>query len=196
MKAYQIVAQPASEERGGKPLEEATHPHPGPLPQGEGSAAKIVERFGSLKRAFSLVRRVTGDEEWQASRKRRIEDLTVYLALAKFRKRPPISKLPRGLQRDIREFFGTYKRACELADELLFQAGSAEAVDEACCRSPLGKFVAKRPLHSSFGPGIARTAVADLRGMRAGLLGRNRRRNARQAAPFFGQGFVPGLSGF
>ena len=64
-----------------------------------------------------------------------------HLALARFRKRPPISKLPRGLQRDIREFFGTYKSACELADQLLFQAGRAQAIDEACQHSPIGKLL-------------------------------------------------------
>jgi len=42
--------------------------------------------------------------------------VTVYLALARFRKRPAISVLPVGLQRDIREFFGSYKNACEQAD--------------------------------------------------------------------------------
>jgi DNA phosphorothioation-associated putative methyltransferase len=84
---------------------------------------------------------VTGTEEWEKIRQRRTEDLLVYLALARFRKRPPISKLPRGLQRDIREFFGTYKRACQQADELLFRAGQAEAIDEACQRAAVGKLL-------------------------------------------------------
>ena len=104
-------------------------------------AEGIVERFGSLKRAFALIRRVTGGEEWERIRTRRMEDLLVYLALARFRKRPPNSKLPRGLQRDIHTFFGTYKSACEQADQLLFQAGRPEAIDEACQRSTIGKLL-------------------------------------------------------
>ena len=32
-------------------------------------------------------------------------------------------------------FFGSYTNACRLAAELLFKAGDAEAVDEACKRS-------------------------------------------------------------
>ncbi len=104
-------------------------------------AAALSERFGSLKRAFALVRRVTGSEEWDAIARRRTEDLRVYLALARFRKRPPISQLPRELQRDLRAFFGTYTRACSQADALLFRAGSAEAIDEACKRSPIGKLL-------------------------------------------------------
>ena len=105
------------------------------------NAPEIVASFGSLKRAFSVVRRVTGDEEWQVVRRRRTEDLVVYLALARFRKRPPIGKLPVGLQRDIREFFGTYKRACQEADGLLFETGRAEAIDAACQRSAVGKLL-------------------------------------------------------
>jgi DNA phosphorothioation-associated putative methyltransferase len=64
-----------------------------------------------------------------------------YHALGRFRRRPPISALPLGLQRDIRAFFGSYSNACRLADDLLFRAGSAEAVDEACRRSAVGKLL-------------------------------------------------------
>jgi DNA phosphorothioation-associated putative methyltransferase len=94
-----------------------------------------------LKRAFALVRRVTGSAEWEAIRRRRTEDLLVYLALARFRKRPALSQLPRTLQRDMRAFFGTYTKACRQADELLFQAGDAGAIDAACQRSTVGKLL-------------------------------------------------------
>ena len=40
----------------------------------------LIDTFGSLKRAFALVRRVTGAEEWQRLRQERIDDLTVYVA--------------------------------------------------------------------------------------------------------------------
>ncbi len=36
-------------------------------------------------------------------------------------------------------FFGTYKTACQRADDLLFRAGDATAIDDACGRSPVGK---------------------------------------------------------
>jgi DNA phosphorothioation-associated putative methyltransferase len=104
-------------------------------------AEQVVERFGSLKRAFALVRRVTGAAEWDAIRQRRTEDLLVYLALARFRKRPALGQLPRTLQKDIRAFFGTYTKACQRADELLFRAGDAAAIDEACRCSPVGKLL-------------------------------------------------------
>jgi len=104
-------------------------------------AAEVISRFGSLKRAFALVRRVTGADSWETLRRHRTEDLLVYLALARFRKRPPIGQLPRGLRRDIRAFFSTYTAACRQADELLFRAGDAAAIDAACQRSPVGKLL-------------------------------------------------------
>src|SRR5262245_37725060 len=41
----------------------------------------------------------------------------------------------------MRAFFGTYTRACRQADELLFRAGDASAIDEACQRSAVGKLL-------------------------------------------------------
>jgi DNA phosphorothioation-associated putative methyltransferase len=102
---------------------------------------EVTERFGSLKRAFAVVQRVTDEETWELVARRRREDLLVYLALARFRKRPVLSQLPLGLQRDMKAFFGTYTRACAEADELLFKAGDSSAIDEACKRSAIGKLL-------------------------------------------------------
>lgn len=104
-------------------------------------APALIKRFGSLKRAFAAVQRLTGAETWEAIARRRREDLLVYLALARFRKRPAFSLLPLPLQRDMKAFFGTYTRACAEAEELLFRAGDAAAIDEACRRSPVGKIL-------------------------------------------------------
>src|SRR5262249_43478644 len=62
-------------------------------------------------------------------------------ALSRFRRRPTLTQLPRSLQRDLRAFFGSYAKACRQADELLFKAGDANAVDEARRRSPVGKLL-------------------------------------------------------
>jgi DNA phosphorothioation-associated putative methyltransferase len=110
-----------------------------PEPDEFGLAEKVIEEFGSLKRAFALVRRVTGEEDWEVIRQRRKEDMLVYLALARFRKRPAARQLPMGLQRDVRAFFGNYTKAQKQADELLFQAGNPEIIDAACQRSVIGK---------------------------------------------------------
>ena len=115
----------------------------GRLPEGDEfeRSSEVRDIFGSLKRAFALIKRVTGAEEWETIHERRTEDLLVYLALSRFRKRPPLRKLPCRLQVDIRTFFGSYKNACEQADDLLFQAGDPDAIDEACKRSPIGKLL-------------------------------------------------------
>jgi DNA phosphorothioation-associated putative methyltransferase len=52
-----------------------------------------------------------------------------------------MSALPIGLQRDIRAFFGSYANGCQRADDLLFRAGDADAVDDACRRSAVGKLL-------------------------------------------------------
>ena len=65
----------------------------------------------------------------------------MYEILRRFGRRSSISALPVGLPRDIRAFFGSYSNACCVADNLLFRAGSAEAVDEACRQSAVGKLL-------------------------------------------------------
>ena len=112
-----------------------------PDPEEWSRTTEIAERFGSLNRAFGLVRRITGPEDWEQIAQKRREDLLVFLALARFRSRPPISTLPKSLQRDIRSFIGPYTKACREADELLFKAGDAAAIDEACKRSAIGKLL-------------------------------------------------------
>ncbi len=102
-------------------------------------APEIVEVFGSLKRAFSIVKKVTGQDEWDSIHTARVEDLTVYIALSKFGKRLRMGQLPKRTQRDIKAFFGSYKTSCEVADALLFQAGDASMIDQACCESEIGR---------------------------------------------------------
>ncbi len=105
------------------------------LPQ----APAICQAVGSLNRAFGIIRRVTGDEEWKRIQDERSQDLLMYLALSRFDGRPRFSQLPRDLQLDVRAFFATYGRACDTADKLLFSAGDSRKVDEACRTSPVGK---------------------------------------------------------
>lgn len=112
-------------------------PEPDEFPR----SAEVAERFGSLKRGFALIRRITGDDQWEQIAARRSEDMLVYLALARFKRRPQFTLLPRSLQLDIKAFFGTYTKACAKADELLFQAGKADLIDAACKRSPVGKLL-------------------------------------------------------
>ncbi|WP_160164412.1 DNA phosphorothioation-associated putative methyltransferase [Rhodopirellula baltica] len=113
----------------------------GRLPEPDEFAASepVIEVFGSLKRAFALIRRVTSDDDWEVVRKQRSEDSLVYLALANFGQRPKFSELSRKFQRDVKAFFTSYKNACEQADQLMFRAGDPDEIDAACERSTIGR---------------------------------------------------------
>ena len=102
---------------------------------------EIIERLGSMNRAFKLIQKVTNESPWEEIAQKRTEDLLVYLALARFGKRPAISKVPHTIQNDIRAFIGSYKEACGQADDLLYKAGDREEIDAACKRSKVGQLV-------------------------------------------------------
>src|SRR5207253_10381602 len=51
----------------------------------------IQEKFGSLRAALAVVRRVAGDAAWRAAEAAATQDLTVYLAMAAFGGRPKFS---------------------------------------------------------------------------------------------------------
>ena len=112
-----------------------------PGPEEFSESAVTIERFGSLKKAFALIRRVTDEQPWEEIAERRAEDLLVYLALARFGRRPKLSQLPPSNQRDIKAFLGSYRTACARADVLLFRAGDPAAIDTACQRADVGKLV-------------------------------------------------------
>jgi len=112
----------------------------GRLPKdGELADTEICEAFGSVRRAFSVVRRVTGNERWDEIETERADDLLVYLALAHFGRRPRFSGLPSDMQFDVKSLFGSYSKACQQADELLFSAGLTETISEACANAGCGR---------------------------------------------------------
>lgn len=103
------------------------------------TAKDIIKEVGSLKRAFKIIRTVTGEQQWEEIRETRSQDLLIYLALSRFSGRPRFSQLSQDLQLDVRAFFSTYARACELADNLLFSAGDPNTISNACRKSSVGK---------------------------------------------------------
>ena len=105
------------------------------------TAQQLTHVFGSVARAFSLLRRATSADRWDSIRQERRADVLVYLALAAFPKRPRFGSLPDGLRHDIRAFFGSYKSGCAEADALLFSAGDQAAVDRACRAAAVGKLL-------------------------------------------------------
>jgi len=100
---------------------------------------KLKEKFGNIRRAFGVIRQVLNEDDWSKVQEERTEDLAIYLGLAKFSGRPPISKLGKDIQLDVKAFFGSYKEACKQADELLFSVGDQTLVNKACQQAPCGK---------------------------------------------------------
>jgi DNA phosphorothioation-associated putative methyltransferase len=113
----------------------------GRLPRGQELVGfqQLEEALGSVRNAFAIIRRVTGDERWDRIRVARSEDLLVFLALSRFGKRPRISAFPQELQYDIRDLFGSYKAACAQGDRLLFAISDEPRVNQAFEFASVGK---------------------------------------------------------
>jgi DNA phosphorothioation-associated putative methyltransferase len=100
---------------------------------------EVVARLGSFARARQVVTAVTPADTIETAAAERTEDLLVYLALSRFKRRPRFGQLPPDLQRDIRALFQSYERACALADEVLLSVGSRHPLEAAFRASPVGK---------------------------------------------------------
>ncbi len=102
--------------------------------------SKILLEFTSIRRAFKVILQATDEAEWDAIAYRRSLDTQVYLALVQFEEeRPRFSELPEEIQYDIKALFGSYRDACEVADEKLFSLGEPKIIQKACYKSKVGK---------------------------------------------------------
>lgn len=88
--------------------------------------------IGSIRKAYRVVNTVLSDDELDKAAELRIEDLTVYFALALFGKRPQYKTMPSGLKQDLKVFFGNYKTAAEAGRRALFKIADAISISEAC----------------------------------------------------------------
>ena len=130
-KEHQHLLQPLLDfiaKRGRAPVEEELS-----------NSKHVQEVFGSLRRALAVIKRATDTSGWHEVAEQRSIDLLVYLALSRFDGRPTYSRLPGFLQRDVKAFYSSYKRACEAADEILFSLGEPANVDASCQSSQIGK---------------------------------------------------------
>jgi DNA phosphorothioation-associated putative methyltransferase len=99
----------------------------------------IAEAFGSVPRAFQVIRHVADRPWWDDAANDRRQDLLIRFALARLRRRSKFSALPPRVQRDVKALFGSYKAACTQADELLFSIGEPETIRRAANAAPVGK---------------------------------------------------------
>ena len=112
-----------------------------PLKEELVNAEKVIAEFNSLKAAFNFVQNSTSNQEWNSLIEKCKNDLLVYIALSRFTKRPRIGLLPAVIQQDIKDLFGNYKRACDIADQMLFSLGKEGVVASECRRSQIGKLL-------------------------------------------------------
>ena len=156
----------------------------------------VRDRFGSLRAAFGLIKRATGEERWEMARRRAETDLAVFLALMAFGGRPKWSDLSGELQLDVKALYGSYKQASAVADRLLFSLGDPKLLDEQLRTAPTGKVLPDAVyLHvsalSASSPvvrlyeGCARVLVGDVPGANVVKLSRADRRVSYLSYPTF-----------
>jgi len=88
----------------------------------------VLDAFGTLRRALAFLLRVKGERDVQAAAAARKSDLTVFFAMREFERRRTYRGLPEELQRDVRAFFGSLKKARAEGRKLLFSAGDPAVV--------------------------------------------------------------------
>jgi len=100
---------------------------------------EIRNIFGNFQRAFQVVLQVTQASEWDEIREQRLQELLLYLALARFGQRPTMRQLSPALREDIRALLGSYEAACILADRMLYGLRDFSQLTEVCRGCSLGK---------------------------------------------------------
>ena len=92
----------------------------------------LIKAMGSIIRAYRIVTSVLKSDDLKQAANSRIDDLTVYFALALFGRRPHYKTMPLGLQQDIKTFFGNYTKASEVGKEALFKIAEPTQISAAC----------------------------------------------------------------
>jgi DNA phosphorothioation-associated putative methyltransferase len=88
--------------------------------------------IGSVKKAASLLSSVFGSTVFTDARRRRRDDLLVFLASCHFQKKIRWSDFSDSLKADIKSFFGDLKAALAEAKDILFTAGDPDEIELAC----------------------------------------------------------------
>ena len=100
---------------------------------------ELKEEFRTFRQAFKVILQVTNEEDWDTITQKRRQDLLLYLALSKFSHRPKVRELSETLKQDIKTLFGSYQKACIIADMMLYNVGDLEKIANLCQSSPVGK---------------------------------------------------------
>lgn len=106
---------------------------------GRAPEADEFDQSAELRRALGLPQTVLrnlldqrGSSAFDDARRRRREDLLVFLALNVFERRRSFGSLPEPLRRDVKAHLGGYQSAQSEAQRLLYSAGSVAVIHDAC----------------------------------------------------------------
>jgi DNA phosphorothioation-associated putative methyltransferase len=106
----------------------------GRLPR-EGEFARLAELTTEVASASVVLRRLTmerGADAMERARQRRMGDLSVFLALNVFERRRSAGSWGARARIDLREFWGSYAKATEAGQALLFSLRDPKAIAAAC----------------------------------------------------------------
>ena len=106
-------------------------------------AIMLREMFGNLRRAFEVVQSVIGREQMGRSTARARPGSARSIWRLNASVDGPVSPCHRGSPAGVKAFFGTYTRACEAADRLLFSVGDMAAINVACPETACGKLLSE-----------------------------------------------------
>jgi len=96
---------------------------------------QIAQVINSHNKAFNLCCQYFDIAKFEQAQRERTDDLLVYFALSFFKKRTAYIRMPQGLQRDIKAFFGQYTEARDSGKSLLFSLAKTEVIYDACVQA-------------------------------------------------------------
>lgn len=106
-----------------------------PLEEEFNQASEVIALFSSWRRGLSFLQRFQGDEALRVAFDTRLQDLTVYFAMRRFDQSRVYGSLPDDLKRDVKAFFGSYQKARQAGERLLFSVGESNLIRETCLQT-------------------------------------------------------------
>jgi DNA phosphorothioation-associated putative methyltransferase len=165
----------------------------------------FLSAVGTMERGVRALFAASEFGAWETVKLSRTEDLTLYLALARFGGRPALHQLGQPMQRDIKAFFGSYKQACIAADAALQQMGETATRDSCLASATIGKrlpnalylhmsAISASPLTIRLYEGCARHYAGSVEGANIVKFGRNEARISYLSYPDFDSNPHPPLA--
>ena len=91
-------------------------------------AHDVGKLFGSFSKSLDFIEDTYDNSQIEMAVAQRRDDLLLYFALNLFERRKLYTRLPDGLKRDIKKFFGDYKSALEEGSGILFSVGNTDTI--------------------------------------------------------------------